>query len=376
MARTASRAVRIGALLTATLMLGACALPRGGPYVSEIEAGAGTALPFDVVEVTPQVVAKARFDERLGFDAAFQETSVENTTLVNRGDVLSITVWENSDTGLLNESGIGATVLPSVKVDERGNVHVPYVGRVRAAGRSLSQLRSSIRQQLAERTLNPQVDVFPEVSEGRLVSVQGMVNTPGIYPIRTGTRRVLPMLAQAGGIKADPEVVKVRVRRGVATGEIWLQDLYDEPQMNVALKPGDAVIAERDRRIFTALGAVGRPATVPFPVRELSVTRALGQVAGLIDATADPTGIFLFRAEPEAVAREVLEDRTVQGERRIVYVIDLTKPGGMFLAREFIMRDDDTLYVTTAPFVQFQKVLQSIAPVLGLAGTTRSLSGL
>ncbi|MEM9766236.1 MAG: polysaccharide export protein, partial [Pseudomonadota bacterium] len=147
-------------------------------------------------------------------------------------------------------------------------------------------------------------------------------------------------------------------------------------QMNVALKPGDAVIAERDRRIFTALGAVGRPATVPFPVRELSVTRALGQVAGLIEATADPTGIFLFRAEPEAVAREVLGDRTVQGERRIVYVIDLTKPGGMFLAREFIMRDDDTLYVTTAPFVQFQKVLQSIAPVLGLAGTTRSLSGL
>ncbi|MEL7172970.1 MAG: polysaccharide export protein, partial [Pseudomonadota bacterium] len=198
----------------------------------------------------------------------------------------------------------------------------------------------------------------------------------GIYPIRTGARRVLPMLAQAGGIKADPEVVKVRLRRGLATGEIWLQDLYDEPQMNVALKPGDAVIAERDRRIFTALGAVGRPATVPFPVRELSVTRALGQVAGLIDTTADPTGIFLFRAEPEAVARAVLEDQTVQGSRRIVYVIDLTKPGGMFLAREFIMRDDDTLYVTTAPFVQFQKVLQSIAPVLGLAGTTRSLSGL
>ncbi|MEO1277060.1 MAG: hypothetical protein AAFV96_17360 [Pseudomonadota bacterium] len=40
------------------------------------------------------------------------------------------------------------------------------------------------------------------------------------------------------------------------------------------------------------------------------------------------------------------------------------------------MRDGDTLYVTTAPFVQFQKILQSIAPVLGLAGTSRSLSGL
>ncbi|MEM7497296.1 MAG: polysaccharide biosynthesis/export family protein [Pseudomonadota bacterium] len=375
MARTASRALRLGALLTATLVLSACALPRGGPYVAEIQAEAGTALPFDVVEVTPQVLAKARLDERLGFDPAFLGAAVENTSLVNRGDVLSITVWENSDTGLLNANGIGATVLPSVKVDERGFVHVPYVGRVRAAGRSLSELRRAIRHQLSERTLDPQVDVFPEATEGRLVSVQGMINAPGIYPIRSGARRVLPMLAQAGGIKADPEVVKIRLRRGPATGEIWLQDLYDEPQMNVALKPGDAVIAERDRRIFTALGAVGRPATVPFPVRQLSVTRALGQVSGLIEATADPTGVFLFRSEPEDVARAVLEDQTVQGARRIVYVIDLTKPGGMFLAREFIMRDDDTLYVTTAPFVQFQKVLQSIAPVLGLAGTARTLSG-
>jgi polysaccharide export outer membrane protein len=182
------------------------------------------------------------------------------------------------------------------------------------------------------------------------------------------------MLAQAGGVSADPEVVRVRLRRGMGTGEIWLQDLYDEPGMNVALRPGDAVIAERDRRIFTALGAVGRPATVPFPVRDLSVTRALGQVAGLIDATADPTGVFLFRMEPEKVARRVLDRPALVGGRRVVYVIDLTKPGGMFLAREFIMRDDDTLYVTTAPFVQFQKVLQSIAPALGLAGTTRALT--
>ena len=61
---------------------------------------------------------------------------------------------------------------------------------------------------------------------------------------------------------------------------------------------------------------------------------------------------------------------------RVVYAIDLTRPGGMFLARDFIMRDGDTLYVTTAPFVRFRKVIQSIAPIIGLAGAGRSLSGL
>lgn len=376
MAQTLSRALRLGVLLTVGLALGACALPRSGPYKSEVTAAGESALPFDVVKITPQVVAKARLNEKLGFDEVFRETAVENTAMIADGDVLSITVWENSDTGLLSATGVGATVLPSVKVDERGFVHVPYVGRIRAAGRSMSQLRNAIRAQLSERTLNPQVDVFPQATEGRMVSVQGVVSAPGLYPIRRGARRVLPMLAQAGGVREDPEVVRVRVRRGMATGEIWLQDLYDEPEMNVALRAGDAVIAERDRRIFTALGAIGRPATVPFPVRNLSITRALGQVAGLIETTADPTGVFLFRTEPESVARRVLEQPTLMGPRRIVYMLDMTEPGAMFMAREFIMRDDDTLYVTTAPFTQFQKVLQSIAPVLGLAGTTRSLSGL
>ena len=75
--------------------------------------------------------------------------------------------------------------------------------------------------------------------------------------------------------------------------------------MNVALRAGDAVIAERDRRAFTALGAVGKTATVPFPVRELSVARALGQVGGLVDDSADPTGVFVFRDESGAVAEKL-----------------------------------------------------------------------
>jgi capsule polysaccharide modification protein KpsS len=62
------------------------------------------------------------------------------------------------------------------------------------------------------------------------------------------------------------------------------------------------------------------------------------------------------------------------GQRRIVYLLDLTKPGGMFLAREFIMRDGDTLYVTSAPFTKWMKILQSVAPLVTFAGSARALS--
>ncbi|MEM6489453.1 MAG: polysaccharide biosynthesis/export family protein [Pseudomonadota bacterium] len=371
----ATRLARIGAVLALASLLGACALPRSGPDVAEITAPSAD-LPFAVVPVNAAVAAATRQEPALGFAAELQAAAPANVDRIARGDVLTITVWENSDTGLLNAAGIGPTSMPDVRVDSAGFIAVPYVGRVRAAGRGIEALRADIARLLAERTLNPQVDVFPHVSEARQVSVQGVVGAPGLHVIRRASRHLLPMLAQAGGVTADPEVVRIRLRRGASTGAVWLQDLYDRPEMNVALRDGDALIAERDRRQFTALGAVGQTASIPFPVRELSVARALGHVGGLRDDTADPTGVFVFRRESLAVATRLGVAGLGAQVPRVAYVLDLTKPAGLFLASEFVMRDGDVLYVTTAPFTQFRKVLQSIAPIVGLAGAGRSLSGL
>lgn len=364
----------IAAGLILSLSLGACGLPRAGPDYGEVTAPAPKDLPFDVVRIVPSVAAATRIDERSGFTASFTQTGAENTAAVAPGDVMAITVWENIDQGLLNPQGIGATPLPHVKVDEQGFIFVPYVGPIRAAGRTLSQLRATIRARLAEKTLNPQVDVFPVDGQGRVVSIQGRVRTPGLYPIERPTQRLLAMLARAGGVTEDPEVIRLKLRRGAATGEIWVQDLYDNPENDVALRTGDALIAERDRRMFTALGAVGRPSVVPFPVRDLSAERALGAVGGLVDATADPTGVFIFRTEPGAIPAAVLPGRAgAGGARRIVYLLDLTEPGGLFLAREFMMRDGDTLYVTSAPFTNWMKILQSVAPLVNFGGSAKTL---
>ncbi len=361
-----TRLARASLLAGLILSLGACALPRSGPYYGEVTAAAPAEIDYDIVRVTAAVARDTRVDERLGFASAFREAPPVDTAAIAPGDVLSITVWENIEQGLLNAEGIGATQLPKVEVDERGFIYVPYVGLVRAADRSVSELRETVRARLAEKTLNPQVDVFATEGRGRMVSVQGRVRAPGLYPIMPETERLLPMLARAGGVTEEPEVVLLKLRRGGTTGRIWVQDLYDEAANDVALRDGDALIAERDRRIFTALGAVGSPATVPFPVRELSVERAMGAVGGLVDATADPTGVFVFRDEGSDLASSP--------SRRVVYLIDLTEPGGMFLAREFIMRDGDTLYVTSAPFTRWMKILQSIAPLVTFAGSAKSLA--
>jgi polysaccharide export outer membrane protein len=368
--------VRLLVSLTVLVALGACGLPRTGPYYDELTDQETTdGYGFHVMPLTPEISRITRVDEKSGFSIGFINRPAEAVYTIARGDVLAITVWENIDEGLLNPAGIGATPLPNTRVDEKGNVFVPYVGPVRASGLTIGQLQRSIQTKLAQKTLNPQVNVYRAEALGRQVSVQGVVNAPGLYPIEPPTTHILPMMAKAGGVSIDPEVVRLKLRRGRVQGEIWLQDLYDEPRNDVHLKSGDAIIAERDRRIFTALGAVSRSSTVQFPTREVSVIRALGTVGGLSDNTADPTGVFLFREEPEEIAKRILTGQDVTGPQRIAYIIDLTQPAGLFLARDFMMRDSDTIYVTTAPFVRWLKILQAISPLVNFAGSTRSLGG-
>jgi polysaccharide export outer membrane protein len=53
----------------------------------------------------------------------------------------------------------------------------------------------------------------------------------------------------------------------------------------------------------------------------------------------------------------------------MVYVLDLTQPTGMFEARDFAIRDGDTVYVTEAPFVQWNKTLSAITGTSGAAAS-------
>ena len=94
----------------------------------------------------------------------------------------------------------------------------------------------------------------------------------------------------------------------------------------------------------------------------------MARVAGLSSAVADPTGFFVFRNETEANARALLGRDDLIGAQRVVYVLDLTRPNGIFFARDFAIRDDDTVYVTEAPFVQFNNLIAALTGTLSSVG--------
>jgi polysaccharide export outer membrane protein len=177
------------------------------------------------------------------------------------------------------------------------------------------------------------------------------------------------MLAAAGGVSVDPEVAQVTLVRGTHRGTIWFQDLFRDPSVDVALRGGDRILVEQDGRKFTALGATGQQTIVTFDSQVISAIEAIASVGGLNPTRADPTGVFVLRNEPEPIARAVLGRGDLTGAQRMIYVLDLTAPTGMFEARDFVIRDGDTVYVTAAPITQWNNAISALTGTLGAAGT-------
>ena len=373
MHRTFEKGARALVLLAAVSMVASCGLPRPGPTKREIFAGSvlkdGDAF---IVSVNPRVTRATAVVPSFGFSDSFRNAGVVGSDTLSPGDTLGITVFENvKDDPLLGNTGQRVSQLTEVQVDGQGYIFIPYAGRLKAAGQTPEGLRQAITRKLDAQTPDPQVSVARLAGDGSAVSIAGSVSAPGVYPIERPTRTLAAMLAKAGGVAIDPAVAIVRVTRNGQTGKVWLKDLWENPRLDIALRPGDKIVIEEDQRRFTALGATGQQSLVPFESETLSAIEAIATVGGLQTNAADPTGVFVFRNEPAEIANVVLGRNDLQGDQRMVYVLDLTRPTGMFEARDFLIRDGDTVYVTEAPYVQWNKTL---AALTGATGATSNLA--
>ena len=370
-----TRAARIAVIFVLVATLAACALPRSGPNKREIYSGSvqekGDAF---VVAVNDRVTRATAIVPAFGFTQQFINAAKIGSDTISAGDTLGLTIWENVDDGLLASQGANATSLEEVQVDGAGYIFVPYAGRIRAAGNTPEALRRVITEKLANQTPDPQVLVRRLAGDGSTVSITGAVGGQGIYPIERPTRTLTAMLARAGGVTIEPEIAQVTVFRAGQQAKIWFQDLYKNASYDIAMRGGDRILVEEDTRSFTALGATGAQNRVAFESQALSAIEAIAQVGGLSSTVADPTGVFVFRNETQEISNLVLGRDDLTGAQRLIYVLNLTEPNGVFMARDFVIRDGDTVYVTEAPFVQWSKSLNAIIGTLGTANTLNSLA--
>ena len=87
-----------------------------------------------------------------------------------------------------------------IRIDSRGNISLPMLGRIHAAGLTTEQLADLIEESLKKYLQHPDVSVYLVDVHKQPVSVLGAVQTPGVQ-LFSGNKTLFEAISAAGGIR-------------------------------------------------------------------------------------------------------------------------------------------------------------------------------
>lgn len=134
------------------------------------------------------------------------DTTARPVGVLRPGDLIKVHVYRDAE------------LTGEYLIDPQGNVQIPGLGVVRAAGLDPTQVKESLVSALRSRGVsNPEIAVQPLVR----VSVLGEVRNPALYPVDPGTA-LIQLLTLAGGPTDRASLKRTRV---VRDGRAFVVDL-------------------------------------------------------------------------------------------------------------------------------------------------------
>jgi polysaccharide export outer membrane protein len=361
------------ALVSIMLILLAGCIARSGPSENAITRQSTDLAGFTLIEMTAQEVANYRV-QKLSDVGGTPGVPPAPPTSLSSGDVMKIHISETTGGSIFAPLASGGSGFDNVRVDYKGTISLPYVGRIKVAGLDPPQVEAAIRKRLEGIAVEPQVYVEIVADRGSSVLVSGEVRNPGRFSMLEGPLTLVDAIARAGGATLPPYQIDVVIRRGTSVRRIPLERVLNGN--NQQLRAGDEVTLERDTKVFNALGALTKTGQIEFPKANPSLMDALAQAGGLLDTRADNSGVFVFRLHEPRAWRDA-DGRWREGPA--VFQFNMSKPETIFIAQAFGVRNDDTIYVTNAPAVEWVRALEPIAITLATVrssiGTQTALEG-
>ncbi|MEO8592808.1 MAG: polysaccharide biosynthesis/export family protein [Candidatus Solibacter sp.] len=252
------------------------------------------------------------------------------------------------------------------RVGSSGELSLPLVGRVMAAGKTVEALEAEISERLKQFVREPQVTVYVSEYRSQPVTVSGAVAKPGILQLQ-GSTPLYSIIVQAGGPKdAGPTVTLTRDQRygpipfpeasttadgNYSVAELALDEAIrgDSEAGTLLLKPNDLVTVspQRPPRLVYITGEVNKPGAIELVHRsEVSMTQLLS-MAGGFSRIARPS---------KTVIRHIGES----GAETAFQLIDLKKVlDGK--AKDLFLTDGDIVVVPSNQLASYFSAMSSVA---------------
>lgn len=140
--------------------------------------------------------------------------------------------------------GIPAPEQIEDQIDDEGNISLPLLGEVRAAGYNATDLEREIRRQYIDRKIYQNINVTVIVPS-RFYFMQGEIRAPGRYQLVQAIR-LSQAIAQAGGYTEFASKKATITRDGKVFKKVKnTRKLNSRPEDDILLEPGDIVLIER-----------------------------------------------------------------------------------------------------------------------------------
>lgn len=242
-------------------------------------------------------------------------TSAAGRYVLGPDDVITIRVPG------LDEFGANTS---AIRIDPNGDVRLPLLGKVHAAGLTVDSMQEQMVTKLARLMNHPDVTIMVTEFASRPVSVLGSVKNPGVHQLG-GRRTLLEVLSLAGGIE-DTAGNAIRITRraemgplpladvkrdasgGFYVGEVDVRSLLEarNPASNIEVLPNDVITVPKGDLVYV-IGAVRRPGGfILNQEKQMSVLQALSLAEGL-DKLANAGSARILR--PGAVGAPRVEIR-------------------------------------------------------------------
>ena len=382
----------IAAIVMAALLSGCSTyptwIPSSGPSTEQIQNASTTAsnAGIQIIDVSDSVARKILASQRLSLFSEVFGQKAQAGYFIGAGDVIEVSVWEAPPASLFASGAVDprsgpattrVTALPEQMVNSDGAINIPFVGQIKAGGRSPQQIEADIVQRLKGKANQPQVLVRVIKNNTANVTVVGEVTSSTRMPLTARGERLLDALAAAGGVRQPVGKMTLQVTRGDRVQALPLDTIIRDPRQNIVLQPGDVVTSLFQPLSFTVLGATGKNEEINFEAQGISLAQALARSGGLQDARADAQGVFIFRLESPAALDlgSNTPATTPEGLIPVIYKVNLKDPATFFVAQSFPVQNKDVLFVSNAPAAELQKflniVVSAIYPVASVIGVTR-----